>query len=140
MRSVLLLAAGVYLVTHSHSDLGKLADRIMRAVELDPRRHFLHRIIVRLHSLRANTVLITGIAAIGYGLLEMVEGVGLWLDLLWAEYLTVIATSILIPLELYELARRPTLWKAGGIAVNVVIVVYLAHRLRARVRAERLRS
>jgi uncharacterized membrane protein (DUF2068 family) len=38
-------------------------------------------------------------------MLELVEGVGLWLDPLWAEYLTVIATSLLIPVELYELER-----------------------------------
>jgi uncharacterized membrane protein (DUF2068 family) len=63
----------------------------------------------------------------------VVEGVGLWLDQLWAEYLTVIATSLLIPLELYELAIRPSFWKAAGILVNVLIVVYLALTLRRRV-------
>jgi len=82
-------------------------------------------------------VVITGIAALGYGLLESVEGVGLWLDQLWAEYLTVIATSLLIPLELYELARKPTLLKAAGIAVNLVIVAYLARALRRRINAAR---
>jgi len=40
----------------------------------------------------------------------------------WAEYLTLIATSLLIPLELHELAIRPTLWKAGGILINVLSV------------------
>lgn len=77
----------------------------------------------------------TGIAAILYGLLETVEGVGLWLDRLWAEYLTVIATSLLVPLELYELVHKPTLLKAGGIAVNLVIVGYLGWRLHERVTA-----
>jgi len=115
----LLLAAGVYLLSHLGSDFGRIADHVMRTVELDPRRPFLHRIIVRLHRLHAGTLLVTGVAAIGYGLLELVEGVGLWLDQLWAEYLTVIATSLLIPVELYELARKPSIWKAGGIAVNV---------------------
>ena len=108
----------------------------MRALELDPRRPFLHRIIVRLHRLHARTLLVTGIAAIGYGLLELVEGVGLWLDQLWAEYLTVIATSLLLPFELYELARKPSLLKAGGIAVNIAIVAYLAWMLRRRLARE----
>jgi hypothetical protein len=36
------------------------------------------------------------------------EGVGLWLRKRWAEWLTVIATSLLVPLELYELVRRAT--------------------------------
>ena len=43
-----------------------------------------------------------------------------------------IATSLLLPYELYELARRPTVWKAAGIALNVTIVVYLALLLRRR--------
>ena len=73
--------------------------------------------------------------AIGYGVLELVEGGGLWLDQLWAEYLTVIATSLFIPFELYELAIRPSLWKAGGIFVNVLIVLYLARALRRRLTA-----
>jgi len=133
LRGIVLFVAGAYLVTHSHSDLGRLADRAMRALELDPRRHFLHQLIEKLHRLHAGTVLITGIAAIGYGVLETVEGVGLWLDALWAEYLTVIATSLLIPLEVYELIRKPSALKAAGILVNLVIVAYLARRLRQRV-------
>ena len=36
-------------------------------------------------------------------------------------------------LELYELVRKPTVLKAGGIAVNLLIVGYLAWRLRKRV-------
>jgi uncharacterized membrane protein (DUF2068 family) len=132
-----LLAASVYLLTHLGSDFGRLADRVMRAVELDPRRPFLHRIVLKLHHIHAGTVLVTGIAAAGYGALELAEGWGLWLDQLWAEYLTVIATSLLVPVELYELARKPSLLKAGGIAVNVAIVAFLAWNLRKRVVRER---
>jgi uncharacterized membrane protein (DUF2068 family) len=129
-----LVIAGAYLITHLGNDFGRLADRLIRAVELDPRRPFLHRIVSKLHQLRAGTVLLTGIAAVLYGLLEIVEGVGLWLDKLWAEYLTVTATSLLVPLELYELVRSPTVLKAAGITVNLLIVGYLARRLRERVR------
>src|SRR4051794_7510592 len=137
VRGLLLLAAGIYLLSHRHTDFGRLADHIARAVELDPRRPFVRHLIEHLHRLHASTIVLTGIAALGYGVLELVEGVGLWLDQLWAEYLTVIATSLLIPLELYELARKPTLLKAAGIAVNLAIVAYLAHALRRRIRAQR---
>jgi len=132
VRGMLLLAAAVYLLSHVGSDFGRIADHVMRAVEVDPRRPFFHRIIVRLHALHAGTIVLTGIAALLYGLLELVEGVGLWLDQLWAEYLTVIATSLLIPVELYELVRKPSVLKAGGILVNVAIVAFLAWLLRRR--------
>jgi uncharacterized membrane protein (DUF2068 family) len=137
VRGLLLLAAGVYLLFHLNSDLGRLGERVMRAIELDPRRPFLHRIVAYLHHLHASDLRIAATVAIGYGVLELVEGTGLWLDQLWAEYLTVIATSLLVPLELYELVHRPSGWKAGGIIVNVAIVIYLTRLLRRRVSRSR---
>ena len=133
-RGVLLLAAGVYLLFHLNSDFGRLGERVIRAIELDPRRPFFHRIVAYLHHLHASELRVAAIVAIGYGVLELVEGTGLWLDQLWAEYLTVIATSLLVPLEVYELVRKPSLWKAVGIAVNLLIVAYLARRLHRRVK------
>jgi len=132
VRGLLLLAAGTYLLFHLSKDFGELADRIIRSVELDPRQHFLHRIVTRLHRLGAHELRIIAIGALGYGALELVEGIGLWLDQLWAEYLTLVATSLLIPLELYGLALHPTLWRAGGTCVNFLIVIYLALALRRR--------
>jgi uncharacterized membrane protein (DUF2068 family) len=67
-----------------------------------------------LHHLRAHELRIIGSVAIGYGVLELVEGVGLWLDQLWAEYLTVIATSLLVPFELYELVLHQPSGKPAG--------------------------
>ena len=135
LRGLLLLAAGTYLLFHLSTDFGQLAERIIRSIDIDPRQHFFHRIVTRLHRLRAHELRIVGLAALGYGGLELVEGVGLWLDELWAEYLTLIATSLFIPLELYELAVHPSLWKAGGILINVLIVVDLARALRRRLAA-----
>ena len=132
IRGLLLLGAGVYLLFHLGSDFGSRAERFMRAVDLDPRGHFLHRLVHYLHGLHAHELKIAAAVAIGYGTLELVEGVGLWLDQLWAEYLVVIATSLAIPFEVYELARNPSLWKAGGILINVLIVLYLARVLHRR--------
>jgi len=126
----------VYLLFHLSSDFGRLADHAIRAIELDPRRPFLHRVVAYLHRLHASELRIAALFALGYGTLELVEGTGLWLDQLWAEYLTVIATSLLLPFEIYELVRRPSVWKAVGIVVNVAIVVYLAYLLRRRLREQ----
>ena len=140
VRSVLLVAAGVYLLTHLDKDFGNLAAKVLKAVELDPRRPFFHRIVTYLHDLHASEIKIAALLAIGYGILELVEGIGLWMDQLWAEYLTVIATSLLLPYELYELIHRPTIWKVGGIAINILIVVYLARLLRRRVKREHAKT
>jgi uncharacterized membrane protein (DUF2068 family) len=70
------------------------------------------------------------IGLIGYALLEGTEGIGLAMRRRWAEYLTVIATGLLIPYEVYELVHRVTLFKIGALLVNVAVVGYLAWRKR----------
>jgi uncharacterized membrane protein (DUF2068 family) len=44
--------------------------------------------------------------------------------------LTVVATSSLIPIEIYELAKRPSVNKVLVIVINVAILGYLVWRLR----------
>ncbi|GAC1513407.1 MAG: hypothetical protein NVS1B3_17830 [Candidatus Dormibacteraceae bacterium] len=75
-------------------------------------------------------VSVLAIGAIAYALLEGTEGVGLAMRRRWAEYLTVIATGVLIPYELYEVIRHVTLFKAGALVLNLAVVGYLAYRKR----------
>jgi uncharacterized membrane protein (DUF2068 family) len=70
------------------------------------------------------------LGAIVYALLEGTEGVGLAMRRRWAEYLTVIATAILIPYEAYEVIHKVTLFKIGALLLNVAVVGYLAYRKR----------
>jgi len=70
------------------------------------------------------------IGAIVYALLEGTEGVGLAMRRRWAEYLTVIATGLLIPYEAYEDIHKVTLFKVGALLLNIAVVGYLAYRKR----------
>lgn len=72
------------------------------------------------------TVLAVG--ALLYSALETTEGVGLARRRRWADYLTVIATGILIPFEAIEVLHRVTVLRVAALVVNVAIVVYLAYR------------
>ena len=71
-----------------------------------------------------------GIGAVVYGTLFAVEGVGLWLRKRWAEYLTIVATGIPIPFELYGLARQFTAFRLIAATGNVATVAYLVYRVR----------
>lgn len=70
------------------------------------------------------------IGAIAYALLEGTEGVGLAMRRRWAEYLTVIATGVLIPFEAYEVINKVTLFRVGALLLNIAVVGYLAYRKR----------
>jgi uncharacterized membrane protein (DUF2068 family) len=73
---------------------------------------------------------VLAIGAIAYALLEGTEGVGLAMRRRWAEYLTVVATGLLIPYEAYEVIHRVTPFKVGALLLNMAVVGYLAYRKR----------
>lgn len=79
----------------------------------------------KLLSLRAGTLDELGIALLVYALLEGLEAIGLWLTKRWAEYLTFIATTLLIPLEIYEIVHRGTVLKVVGFLINLAVAAYL---------------
>jgi uncharacterized membrane protein (DUF2068 family) len=84
----------------------------------------------RLFSYRTGTLMEVGVAVLAYGALEGVEAVGLWRGKRWAEYLTFLATTILLPLEIYEIVNGGTVLKVIGFVINLAVVVYLLIKKR----------
>ena len=87
--------------------------------------------IQKTFSYHRSTLVITALAMLVYALIEIVEGFGLWAAKRWAEYLTVVATAMFLPLEVYELTEKVSWLKIGTLALNLLAVVYilLAKRL-----------
>ncbi len=67
---------------------------------------------------------------LAYACLEGVEAVGLWLNKRWAEYLTFVATTLLIPYEVYELYLRLSVFKMVAFVLNVLVAAYLLYAKR----------
>jgi uncharacterized membrane protein (DUF2068 family) len=132
LRGIALIVGGVYLLFHTGSNFGSIAKHIVSRFDLDPNQPFFRHTIDRLGRLKHHSVTLLGIAALAYGALELVEGVGLFLRQRWAEWLTVIATALFVPIEIYEVARKPSIFKAAGLAVNVVVVLYLFRVVRKK--------
>lgn len=74
---------------------------------------------------RASTIWLVGAVVAGYAVLEGVEAIGLWLAKRWAEYLTFVATTVLLIPELYELSHKVSALKIVTLVINLAVVVYL---------------
>ncbi|WP_333769190.1 DUF2127 domain-containing protein [Streptomyces sp. IBSBF 2435] len=74
---------------------------------------------------KKSTLQIVAAALLGYALIEIIEGFGLWWAKRWAEYLTVVATAAFLPLEVYELTEKVSYFKIGTLALNVLAVLYI---------------
>lgn len=98
-------------------------------VQSAPQHGILHE-VAKLFALRSGTLTRAGLVLLAYAALEGVEAVGLWLAKRWAEYLTFLATTILLPLEVYELVDGATALKVIGFLINLAIVIYLLFKKR----------
>jgi uncharacterized membrane protein (DUF2068 family) len=77
---------------------------------------------------------LVGISAFAYAGLFIVEGIGLWRQRPWGEYLTIIAGSSLLPFEVYAAVHRVTVLRVAVLVTNIAIVIYLIWRVRTHPR------
>ena len=130
LKGSLLLAVGVGALRLVHHDVAAMAERIVEAIRVDPHHQFVSHLLDRLELLNDHRLKVISAFSFGYATVLLVEGVGLFLEKRWAEYLTIILTASLIPLELYEIARHLSPLRIGALVVNVAIVVYLIRIVR----------
>jgi uncharacterized membrane protein (DUF2068 family) len=79
----------------------------------------------------SNTTLLgIGIGILAYAGLQVIEAVGLWLVKRWGEYFAVVATSIFLPLEIYELTEKITVLRVGALVINIAAVIWLVYSKR----------
>jgi uncharacterized membrane protein (DUF2068 family) len=76
-------------------------------------------------NMSSSTLLLIALGLAGYASIELVEAVGLWLMKRWGEYFAVIATSVFLPLEVYELTEKITALRLGAFVINVLAVIWL---------------
>jgi uncharacterized membrane protein (DUF2068 family) len=76
-------------------------------------------------TLSSRTLTLLAFGALLYVAIELIEAIGLWLAKRWGEYFAMIATSLGLPLEIYDLTRKVTITALLLLAVNLALVLYL---------------
>ncbi len=126
LRGAFFVAVGFGLLRMLHHDIYMFALRVVEALHLDPDRIAIARLLdktalITVHRLKQLSALVFLYAA-----LDLVEGTGLILEKRWAEYLTLIVTVALLPLEAVKAIHHPSHLALLILLVNVLIVIYLA--------------
>ena len=109
---------------------GDMLDRWINALSNTSAHPHIESYLVRISNFSPRRIQQFGVGALLYATLFMIEGIGLWHEARWAEYLTVVATSLLVPIEVYELVQRVTLARGAALIINLAAVVYLIWRIR----------
>jgi uncharacterized membrane protein (DUF2068 family) len=113
LKAASLIAIGVGLLKLVHRDVEPILEHWVAIFGFDPDSRLVSRLIAKATSLPPARIKELGIVSFSYAALFLTEGTGLWLLKRWAEWFTVIITGSLVPLELYEIFRRPSVVKSS---------------------------
>lgn len=124
----------VWVFSQMHKGTTEVMQEVLevlrRLLHINPERHFYQRFLHGANRVTPQTVHIIITILIAYAAIRFVEAAGLWLEKEWAEWFALIAGSLYIPFEIFELARHPTGFKWLVLLFNALVVVYLAWLLR----------
>jgi len=130
LKAVLLIAVGVGAFNLLHKDVASVLEHRVEMLGLAPGNHYVDRALQRVANITPDRIKIVGVGSFIYAGLFLTEGIGLWLVKRWAEWFTVIITSSLVPIELYEIHRHPSPVKVLVLILNIAVVGYLLVRIR----------
>jgi uncharacterized membrane protein (DUF2068 family) len=131
-KGISLLIVGFGLLKLLHKDVGAVVEHWIEVLRVDPDNRFIHRALLRIFNVTPKQLKELSAGTFVYAGIFLTEGTGLLARKHWAEYMTLISTGLFIPLEVYEIYRHFTLLKVVVTVVNVLIVWYLAVRVRRR--------
>jgi Predicted membrane protein (DUF2127) len=131
-KGLLLMVLGVSLLFLNARTrwIGALSNWTADEILLEhskPVGFLLHKLqaILEGHTLRA-----TGLLALFYTAVLFTEGIGVYMQQRWAEFLMIFATATLIPIEIRHLWHRPGLVGALILLANCFIVWFLYRVLK----------
>ena len=130
VKAALLIAVGVGALKLIHKDVAGAVEHWVELLRLDPNNHYIDTALEKASNLTPDKIKQLGLGSMIYAGLFLTEGIGLWFEKRWAEWLTVIITSSLIPIEIYEIHHQPTSVKIAVLLINIAIVAYLLYRIR----------
>ena len=140
LKGLALLAVGIAVHMLANKNLVAEAQHWVDLFRVDPHNHYLHLLLEKLTNVDAHKLHALSVGTFVYSALFLTEGVGLFLRKRWAEFLTVISTAGLIPLEIYELFHKPTFTRAILLLVNLAVVAYLIFEIRRLTHAKHASS
>lgn len=128
LGGVLFLLIGLGVFALINKDISDLAEGVADSLGIDPENYYLLRLIEWLTGISPKQIVAIGLVTILYSALLLTMAWGLHVGRVWADWLTIGATGLFIPIELYEVVWSLRLTYGVALAINVFVVWYLIRR------------
>ncbi len=133
IKGFTFLLGALFLARLIHApDLAEAIATLIAHLHIDPEGTRAQKAIEWVTGLPHARLVLVAAGMSTYAAIYLIEGLGLWFDRPWAEWLTVVATALFIPFEIEHLIHRPSFGIALTLFLNLAVVGYLAWRIRVR--------
>jgi uncharacterized membrane protein (DUF2068 family) len=139
LKGIFVIVMGFCALALVHRDLWVDAESLLALFHISTDRHSAQVFLDFADNVTDARLWAAARIAFAYGLLRMTEAYGLWRGREWAEWLALVAGSLLLPLEIRELMRGITAWRSALFVGNVAVVLYMLYVIREN-RRERQRA
>jgi uncharacterized membrane protein (DUF2068 family) len=125
-----------------HKDIADEIDLLARHLRFNPESRLVNFILSKASLVNEPLLRRIGFFAFCYAAVTFVEGIGLYLEKAWGEFVTLAITASFLPWEIFEVVRRLTWVRVGLLTINILVFVYLLKLIaeRGQQRAHRTRS
>ena len=132
VKGALLLALAFGALALLHKNVASEVEYWLDQLRIDPDNQFIGGLLSKLQLVHSKEL--KELSALGgaYAGLFLTEGTGLLFRRRWAEWLTIVATSSLMPIEVYELVGKFTAVRLFALLINAAVVLYLIYLVRQK--------
>jgi uncharacterized membrane protein (DUF2068 family) len=134
LKAVLFVSMGFGVIKLLHKDVADVLLRAFMALRFDPENRIVNMLLEKSALLSPHRLKEISYAIFLYAALDTIEGTGLVMEKVWAEYFTLILTGCFLPWEFYEIIRHVSTWKIVLILLNLAVFVYLFKVVQEKVR------
>jgi uncharacterized membrane protein (DUF2068 family) len=124
-QALLFIAVGVGALRMLHKDVGDLVWQVAEHLRFNPESKFVNFILDKSALIDDHILRRIGAGVFIYAALDIIEGTGLYLEKIWAEYLTLAITASFLPWEIFEVMRRATWIRLALLVLNILVFFYL---------------
>jgi uncharacterized membrane protein (DUF2068 family) len=137
LKAALFVSMGFGVIKLLHKDVADVLLRAFMALRFDPENRIVNMLLEKSALLSPHRLKEISYAIFLYAALDTIEGTGLVMEKVWAEYFTLILTGCFLPWEFYEIIHRVTTWKIVLFILNLAVFIYLFKVVQEKVRRHR---
>jgi len=132
LLALLFVAIGVGALRLLHKDVDDVFAQLASFLRFNPESKFVNFLLDKVSLIDDPLLRRIGVLAFCYAAVSAAEGIGLYLEKAWGEYLTLLITASFLPWEMFEVFHRITWVRVSVLVVNLLIFLYLLKLVAAR--------